>query len=76
MIYSKFGTQLTLVSKHQDADGRLTIQGTAGDTADIREYHVRDLKADEGSSEIDATVAKLPWKVVEKKAKPGQRNRS
>ena len=76
MIYSKFGSQLTLVSKYEDADGRLTIQGTAGDTADIREYHVRDLKADAGSSEIDEAIAKLPWKVLERKAKPGQRNRS
>jgi hypothetical protein len=75
MIYSKFGSQLTLISKHQDAEGRLSIQGTAGDTADIREYQVGDLKADDGLSEIDAAVAKLPWKVVERKAKRGQQNR-
>jgi hypothetical protein len=67
MIYSKFGTQLTLVSKQQDADGRLTIQGTAGDTADAREYQVGDLKADAGSAEIDKAVAKLPWKVAYRK---------
>jgi hypothetical protein len=72
MIYSKFGTQLTLVSKRQDSQGLLTIQGTSGDTADIHEYQVRDLKADEGSREIDEVVAKLPWKVVEKSAKRRQ----
>jgi hypothetical protein len=74
MIYSKFGTQVTLISKHQDAQGRLSIQGTAGDTTDIREYQLGDLKADEGLSEIDAAVAKLPWKVLKGKGKPGLRN--
>ena len=69
MIYSRFGTMLTLLSKEQDFSGRLAIQGTAEGTAEIREYFVGDLKADEGSAEIDAAVAKLPWKVVPKKTR-------
>jgi hypothetical protein len=75
MIYSKFGSQLTLVSKHQDAEGRLSIQGTAGETADIREYQVGDLKADGGLAEIDQAVANLPWKAVVKKPQRGQQLR-
>jgi hypothetical protein len=71
MIFSKFGSQLTLVSKQQDAAGRLLIQGTAGATADIREYQIGDLQADEGLNEINAAVAKLPWKSVNRKAKNG-----
>ena len=64
MIYSKFGSPLTLVSKHQVGNGQLSIQTTAGDTQDIRECSVGELKADGGLPEIDAAVAKLPWKVV------------
>lgn len=67
MIYSKFGSLLTLVSKHQAGGGRLSIQATAGGTADIREYAVGELKADGGLAEIDDAVAKLPWKVLEGK---------
>lgn len=69
MIYSRFGTKLSLVSKQQETSGRLSIQATAEGAADIRQYHIADLKADEGSAEIDASVAKLPWRVLEKKAK-------
>jgi hypothetical protein len=69
MIYSIFGSQLNLVSKQQDASGRLTLQGTAAGSTDIREYNVRDLKADDGRSEIDQTVSKLPWKVAVKSEK-------
>lgn len=69
MIYSKFGTPLTLLSKQQDRNGGVLIQGTAGGTADLREYQPADLKADQGLTEINAAVAKLPWKVVEKKVK-------
>ncbi len=68
MIYSRFGTQLTLLSK-QEGSGRLSIQATAQGTPDIRHYHVGDLTADAGASEIDAAIANLPWKVIQKKEK-------
>lgn len=71
MIYSKFGSQLTLISKHAVSNGQLSIQATAGDTPDIREYCVGDMKADGGVAEIKEAVAKLPWKVVLRK--PGRR---
>jgi len=67
MIYSKFGTELALVSRTESAAGRVTVQATAGDTADLREYDVADLKADEGLTELNAAVAKLPLKVIENK---------
>ena len=66
MLYSKFGTRISPISKTQDASGRVTIQATAEDTAEIREYLVGDLKADDGLPEINALVEKLPWKVYEK----------
>ena len=69
MIYSRFGTRLMLVSKLQEGPERLMIHATADGTADIREYRVGDLTADEGSTEIEQAVAKLPWKVAQKKAK-------
>ena len=72
MIYSRFGTKLMLVSKQQESSERLSIQATAAGTVDIRDYHVSDLTADEGSTEINQTVAKLPWKVVQKKVKRAQ----
>jgi hypothetical protein len=65
MIYSKFGTALTLVSKTEHAGGRVTIQATeAGGPADIHEYNVGDLKADEGLTEIQAAVLALPARSV------------
>jgi len=64
VIYSKFGTILSPLSKSKDASGRLSVQATAGDTTDVREYQITDLKADEGLDEINETVAKLPLKVV------------
>ncbi len=67
MLYSKFGSRLTPVSKSQDANGRMMVQATAGDTTDLREYPITDLKADEGSTEINEIISKLPLKVVEKK---------
>jgi hypothetical protein len=73
MIYSKFGSQVTLVSKQQDRAGILSIQGTAEGSAEIREYAVGDLKADDGSGEIGAAIAKLPWKAVAKKPERGSR---
>ena len=69
MIYSKFGSLLTLTSKQQDADGQLTIHATAEGAADSREYRIADLKADAGSAEIDEAVQKLPLKILEKKTK-------
>ena len=68
MIYSRFGTKLTPVSKEQRADGRLMIQMTTEQTSDLRDYAITDLQADDGLTEINATVEKLPWKVVENRA--------
>ena len=65
MLYSKFGSRLTLISKSEDANGRITVQATAEGTADVREYQITDLKADDGSTEINETISKLPAKVIE-----------
>ena len=67
MIYSKFGTELVLVSKTASAGGRISVQATAGGTPDLHEYDVADLKADDGLAEINAAVATLPLKVFEGK---------
>ncbi len=76
MIYSKFGSQLTLVSKRPLTSGQLSIQATAGDTPDIREYCIGDMKADGGLDEINGAIAELPWKVlVGKKAQRGKQIR-
>jgi len=64
MIYSKFGSQLTLITK-TERDGRISVQATADGTGDIHEYNVGDLKADDGMTEINAAVARLPLKVFE-----------
>ena len=64
MIYSKFGCRLTPISKSQDASGRISVQVTAEGSPDVREYAAGELKADEGSSEINAAIASLPWKIV------------
>ena len=64
MIFSKFGSKLTLVSKSKDAGGRTWVQGTADGSPDIREFAAADLKADEGLGEIDRAIAQLPPKVV------------
>jgi hypothetical protein len=69
MLYSKFGSRLTPTSKTQDTGGRITIQATADGAADVQEYLVRDLKADDGLAEINAVVDKLPWKVFKKQPK-------
>ena len=65
MIYSRFGTPLALVTKTQSDAGLVSIQATAGDSADVHEYKLTDLTADDGSTEINAAVAKLPLKVFE-----------
>ena len=72
MIYSKFGTALTLVSKTENASGQISIQATVDGTTDLHEYNLADLKADDGLSEINAAVAKLPPQVFENK---GERRR-
>ncbi len=64
MIFSKFGSRLTPVSKSEDASGRVWVQATAEGSPDIREYAAADLKADEGLGEINRTIAQLPPKVV------------
>jgi hypothetical protein len=76
MIYSKFGSQLTLVSKHEALNGQLSIQATAGDAPEVREYGISDLKADGGLTEINEAVARLPMKIiVGKKAQRSQQIR-
>ena len=74
MIYSRFGTKLTPVSKEQDASGRVSIQVTTDETSGLRNYAVADLTADEGMTEINETVSKLPWKVVEPSVPRRSRN--
>lgn len=69
MIYSRFGTPLTLISKKEDSNGRVSIQATSDGKGDVREYHVGDLKADEGPPEIEQAVAKLPLQVFPKKVR-------
>jgi len=73
VIYSKFGTKLTPISKKQDYSGRLSIEATAGGTQDLREYHVDDLKADQGPMEISQIVDGLPWKIAPKRTSHDER---
>ena len=68
MIYSRFGTTLTLVSKTESDAGLVSVQATANGTADEHEYKLTELTADDGSTEINAAVAKLPTKVFENKS--------
>jgi hypothetical protein len=76
MIYSRFGTKLTPLSKRQDADGRISIQATAEGGEGVRDYAVADLTADDGLGEINGTVAALAWYMADKSAPPrGQRQR-
>jgi hypothetical protein len=67
MIYSRFGTKLTPLSKEQDAAGHLSIHATAEDADGTRRYVITDLKADDGMPEINDLLTRLPWKVLEKK---------
>jgi hypothetical protein len=64
MLYSKFGSRLTPISKSEDAAGRIVVQATAEDNTDVREYQITDLKADDGAAEINEVIEKLPPKVV------------
>jgi hypothetical protein len=68
MIYSKFGTELALVSKTESKSGRVFVQASAGGSADLIEYDPADLKADDGLAEVTAAVARLPMKVFENKS--------
>ena len=70
MIYSKFGTVLALVSKTESAGGRVMVQATVDGLADIHEYSLADLKADDGLAEINLAVAKLPLRVVRNNGGP------
>ena len=69
MIYTRFGSTITLHSKRQEGNGRLSIRATSRGPTELREYDVGDLEADGGFTEIDEAVAKLPWKSVQQKAK-------
>ena len=71
MIYSRFGTKLTLVSKTQDASGKISLQATAEGAPDLRSYATTELKADDGMNEINDAIGKLPWRVVESNTRPG-----
>ena len=65
MIYSRFGTKLTPIDKLQDASGRISIQATAeGAGDDPRSYALTELKADDGMTEINDLVSKLPWRTA------------
>jgi hypothetical protein len=74
MIYSRFGTKLTPVSKEQDASGRISIQVTVEGVTDVRSYAITELKADDGMPEINEAVSKLPWRIAETKTQ--RRDRS
>jgi hypothetical protein len=74
MIYSKFGTALSLVSKTQSASGAVSVQARVDGSADLHEYDPADLKADDGSTEISQTVAKLPLKVFESRVERRSRH--
>jgi hypothetical protein len=73
MIYSRFGTKLTPISKEQDASGRISLQATAEGADDIRNYAMNELKADDGMTEINETLGILPWRVVERPTQGGRR---
>lgn len=74
MIYSKFGTALALVSRSVNSGGgAVSVQATAAGSADIHEYNLADLKADNGLAEINAAVAKLPPRVFENKSERRRR---
>jgi hypothetical protein len=60
MIYSRFGSKLTLISKGQDSDGQLSVQATCEGMEGVRAYRRGEMTADDGNPEIDAAVAKLP----------------
>ena len=60
MIYSRFGSKLTLISRDEDKDGQLSVQATCEGMDGVRTYVRGEMTADDGKPEIDAAVAKLP----------------
>ncbi len=70
MIYSRFGTKLTPITKRRDADGRISIQATAEGGEAVRDYGLGELTADDGLNEIHDAVDKLAWRVVDDAASP------
>jgi hypothetical protein len=60
MIYSRFGSKLTLVSKDEGADGQLSVHATCEGMEGVRTYHRGEMTADGGNPEIDAAIAELP----------------
>jgi hypothetical protein len=60
MIYSRFGSRLTLVSRDVDPDGQLLVYATCEGAEGTRAYRRAEMTADDGKPEIDAAVAKLP----------------
>ncbi len=75
MIYSRFGTKLTPLSKRQDAEGRVSIQATAEGVQGVRDYGIADLTADDGISEINEAVGKLVWHVADNTAAPRRKSK-
>ena len=70
MLYSRFGTKLTPLSKEQDANGTISMQATAEGMDGIRTYAMNELMADDGMPEINETLGMLPWRVVDKTPPP------
>jgi hypothetical protein len=60
MIYSRFGTKLTLISKDTDNAGELCVKATCEGMEGERTYRRNEMTADDGNPEIDAAIAKLP----------------
>lgn len=60
MIYSRFGSKLTLISKGEDSTGQLVVQATCEGMEGVRAYRRIEMTADDGNPEIDAALAKLP----------------
>ena len=75
MIYSRFGTKLTPLSKRQDAGGHISIQATAEGGEGVRDYAIADLTADNGLGEINDAVDKLAWHVAAVIAPPREQHR-
>jgi hypothetical protein len=60
MIYSRFGSKLTLISKSENREGALSVQATCEGREGVRTYGRAEMTADNGKPEIDAAVAALP----------------
>jgi hypothetical protein len=73
MLYSRFGTKLTPLSKERDANGTISLQASAEGMDGIRTYAMNELMADDGMPEINETLDILPWRVVEKNPPGGHK---